>query len=146
MDKTPHTWTTLIQPYLFFEGRCEEAIEFYRKALGAEVTMMMRFKESPEPPQPGMCPPNSGEKIMHASLKIGEGIVLLSDGRCGGKSNFGGFSLSIVLPDEAKIDKFFNALAEGGQIVMPLTKTFFSPRFGMVTDRFGVCWMLLIQH
>src|SRR6478672_13330802 len=110
MDKTQHTFTTLVQPYLFFEGRSEEAIEFYRRALGAEVTMMMRFKESPEPPQPGMCPPDSGEKIMHASLRIGECTVMLSDGRCSGKSNFGGFSLSLVLPDETKTTKFFNAL------------------------------------
>jgi PhnB protein len=145
MDKTEHAWTALVQPYLYFDGRSEEAIEFYRKAIDAEVTMLMRFKDSPEPPQPGMCPPNSGEKIMHASLKVGEGVILLSDGRCGGKANFSGFALALLLKDQTKVGRYFNALAENGQIIMPLAKTFFSPQFGMVADRFGVCWSLLAQ-
>jgi PhnB protein len=145
MEKTEHVWTGLVQPYLFFDGRCEEAIEFYKRAVGAEVTRMMRFKENPEPAGAGGCAPNSGEKIMHASLKIGEGVVMLSDGKCTGKPNFEGFSLSIILPDLKKIDRFFAALSEGGQVIMPLTKTFYAARFGMVTDRFGVCWMLLVE-
>src|SRR5438128_5695654 len=131
-----------VQPYLNFDGRCEEAIEFYRKALGAEVTMLMRFKDSPEPPQPGMCPPGSGDKVMHASFRIGDTTVMASDGRCEGRPSFQGFSLSLTVPDEAEADRLFAALANGGQVRMPLAKTFFSPRFGMVADRFGVSWMI----
>src|SRR5262245_5926544 len=129
-----------VQPYLFFDGRCEEAINFYRQTLGAEVLMLMRYKDSPEPPQPGMVPPGGENKVMHASLQIGETTVMLSDGQCGGRPSFQGFSLSLTLstPDEA--DKFFAALAKGGQVRMPLSKTFFSPRFGMLADQFGVGW------
>ena len=130
-----------VQPYLFFDGRCEEAIAFYRRALGAEVEMMMRFKDAPEP---GMSPPGSADKVMHASLKIGGSMVLASDGHCGGKPSFQGFSLSITAPDAAEAERLFAALGEGGQVQMPLTKTFFSPRFGMVADRFGVSWMVIV--
>jgi len=133
-----------VQPYLFFEGRCEEAIEFYRKALGAEVEMLMRFKDSPEPPQPGMCAPGSGDKVMHASFRIGETTVMASDGRCQGQPSFQGFSLSLTVPNEAEAERLFGALGAGGQVQMPLTKTFFSPRFGMVADRFGVAWMIVV--
>lgn len=133
-----------IESYLFFDGRCEEAIEFYQRTLGAEVQMMMRFKESPEPPQPGMCPPNSENKIMHATIRIGETSVMLSDGRCSGKPDFQGFALSITVPTETEADRLFNALSDGGQVHMPLAKTFFSPRFGMTADRFGVCWMIMV--
>jgi PhnB protein len=144
MTPTKNNPAKLVQPYLFFDGRCEEAIEFYRQALGAEVVMLMRFKDSPEPPQPGMCPPGSGEKVMHATLRIGDTMVMASDGRCEGKPNFQGFSLSLTVPTEAEAERFFTALTQGGQVVQPLTKTFFSPRFGMVNDRFGVCWMVLV--
>jgi PhnB protein len=135
----------LIEPYLFFEGRCEEAIEFYRQALGAEVEMIVRYEESPEPPPPDMVPPGSEKKIMHAGLRIGGALVMLSDGNCSGKTSFGGFSLSITVPDAETADRFFNALAEDGQVQMPLGETFWSPRFGMVADRFGVGWMIS-QH
>ena len=133
-----------VQPYLFFDGRCEEAVEFYRKALGAEVTMLMRFKDSPEPPAPGMVPPGAGDKVMHLSFRIGETTVLASDGRCVGQPSFQGFSLSLTVPDDAEAERLFAALGEGGQVQMPLTKTFFSPRFGMVADRFGVGWMIVV--
>jgi PhnB protein len=133
-----------IEPYLFLNGRCEEAVEFYKKALGAEVLMLMRFKESPEPPQPGMIPPGSENKIMHVSLRIGDATVMASDGRCGGQPSFQGFALSLTVPNEAKADRLFSALADGGQVQMPLAKTFFSPRFGMVADRFGVSWMIIV--
>ena len=133
-----------IQPYLFFDGRCEEAIEFYRQALGAEVTMLMRVKDSPEPPQPGMMPPGSDEKVMHASLRIGDATVMASDGRCLGQANFQGFALSITAPDDAQAERLFAALGEGGQVQMPMSKTFFSSRFGMVADRFGVGWMVIV--
>jgi PhnB protein len=133
-----------IQPYLFFNGRCEEAIDFYKKALGAEVTMLMRFKDSPEPPAPGMVPPGSENKIMHATLRIGGAVVMASDGHCTGNATFQGFSLSLAVPDAATTDRLFAALAEGGQVQMPLSKTFWSPRFGMVTDRFGVGWMITV--
>jgi PhnB protein len=135
-----------VQPYLFFDGRCEEALDFYRKALGAEVAMLMRFKDSPEPQQPGMCPPGSENKVMHTSFRIGDTTVMASDGRCMGKPSFQGFSLSVTARDDAEAERIFAALGEGGQVQMPMTKTFFSSRFGMVADRFGVSWMLIVQQ
>jgi PhnB protein len=131
----------LVQSYLFFDGRCEEAIEFYKKALGAKVDLMMRNKESPEPPPPGMTP--APEKIMHASFRIGDTQVMASDGHATGKPTFQGFSLSISVADEGKARQCFNALADGGKVQMPLTKTFFSPSFGMLADKFGVTWMVM---
>lgn len=136
--------TRTIEPYLFFNGSCEEAIEFYRKALGAEVEMMMRFKESPEPPPPGTVPPGFENKIMHASFRIDQARVLASDGCSTEKPSFQGFSLSLSVPNEKEADRVFGALADGGQVKMPLTKTFWSPRFGMVEDRFGIGWMINI--
>ena len=133
-----------IQPYLFFNGRCEEAIAFYRKALGAEVEMMMRFKDSPEPMPPGAVAPGFGDKVMHASLRIGGALLMASDGMGAGELAFQGFSLSIDAPDTAGADRMFNALAEGGVVKMPLGKTFWSPYFGIVADRFGVSWMVTL--
>jgi PhnB protein len=133
-----------VEPYLFFEGRCDEAIAFYRKALGAEVTMLMRFKDSPEPPAPGMCAPGSENKVMHANLRIGDTMVMASDGRCQGKPGFQGFALSLAVPDDTAAERAFTALASDGQVQMPLAKTFFSSRFGMVADRFGVSWMIIV--
>jgi PhnB protein len=135
-----------IQPYLFFDGRCEEAVEFYRKALGAKVEMLMRYKDSPDPPPPGMVPPGSENKVMHSSLRIGNAVLMASDGHCQGKPSFQGFSLSRDASSEAEADRLFNALADGGQVRMPLGKTFFSPRFGMVADRFGVAWMVIVPQ
>ncbi|HEX6827441.1 MAG TPA: VOC family protein [Burkholderiales bacterium] len=132
-----------VEPYLFFDGRCEEAVEFYRSKLGAEVTMLLRYKDSPEPPQPGMVPPGSGDKIMHSSFRIGDTTVMASDGNCQGRPSFQGFSLSITAPDETAAERLFAALSDGGQVQMPLTKTFFSPSFGMVADRYGVSWMII---
>ncbi len=134
-----------LTPYLFFDGRCEEAIQFYKKTLDAKVEMMMRFNESPEPPPPGMVPPGSESKIMHAALRIGDTTVMASDGHAGGKPKFEGFSLSLNAKDEAEADRLFNALADGGQVQMPLGKTFFAKRFGMVADRFGVGWMIIVE-
>jgi len=134
-----------IEPYLFFEGRCDEAVEFYRQALGAEVGALMRYKESPEPHQPGALPPGSENKVMHGVLRIGDTTVMVSDGRCSGKPDFRGFALTINAPDVAQADRMFSALADGGQVQMPLAKTFFAPRFGMVTDRFGVLWMIIVM-
>ena len=131
-----------VQPYLFFDGRCEEAVEFYRKTLGAEVQMLMRYSESPEPHQPGMVAPGSENKVMHMSLRIGDSIVLGSDGRNTGKPNFQGFSLSLSVANDAEAERLFGALSAGGQVHVPLTKTFFSSRFGMLADRFGVGWMI----
>ena len=136
----------LIQPYLFFDGRCEEAVEFYKKALGAKVEMLMRYKEAPDPPPPGMVAPGSENKVMHASMRIGDAVVMASDGGCNGKPAFEGFSLSITVPDAAAANRVFNALAEGGQVQMPLGKTFWAPLFGMVADRFGVGWMVSAEH
>ena len=133
----------LVQPYLFFDGRAEEAVDFYRKTVGAEVTMLMRFKDSPDP---SMSPPDSpnANKVMHMSLKIGDSTVLGSDGRCMGQANFQGFALSLTAANEAEATKLFAALGEGGQVQMPLTKTFFSPAFGMLADRFGMSWMVYV--
>jgi PhnB protein len=131
----------LIQPYLFFGGRCEEALEFYRQAIGAEVEMVMRFDESPEPPPPGTVPEGYENKVMHASSRVGESVVMASDG-CGEEPGFQGFNLSIAVETEAEADRVFSALAERGEVNMPLSKTFWSPRFGMLTDRFGVNWMV----
>ena len=133
-----------IESYLFFNGRCEEAIEFYKRAIGAEVVMMMRNKESPEPPPPGMLPPGSENKVMHATLRIGSSNLMLSDGRCDGKPVFNGFSLSLDAANEAEAERLFAALGDGGTVQMPLTKTFWSPKFGMVADRFGVGWMVSV--
>jgi PhnB protein len=132
-----------IQPYLFFEGRCEEAIEFYKKAVGASVEMLMRFKQAPDQ---SMISPGSGEKVMHAAIKIGDATVLASDGRNTGKPSFQGFSLTIYAKSEAEADKMFNALGDGGEVRMPLAKTFFSPRFGMLADKFGVGWMVIVAQ
>jgi PhnB protein len=132
-----------IQPYLFFEGRTEEALAFYRQALGAEVVMLMRYKESPEPAQGpgGSTPP--GDKVMHSTIKIGDSLVMASDGMCSGKPHFGGFSLSYPAKDAADAKRRFDALAAGGQVTMPLGETFFAKAFGMVTDKFGVAWMVM---
>lgn len=134
---------TVIQPYLFFGGNCEEAIEFYKKALGAEVEMLMRHKDNPEPCEDFPIPDGFEEKVMHASFKIGDNTIMASDG-CGEASKFEGFSLSLAVMTEGEADKAFNALSEGGNVVMPLSKTFWSPKFGMVTDRFGVNWMVSV--
>ena len=130
-----------IQPYLSFNGRCEEAIDFYRKALGAEVSMMLRFKQSPDQ---SMISPENAEKIMHADLKIGDGVMLMSDGMCTGTTKFEGIALSFTVADEAEAQRRFNALADGGEVRMPLAKTFFSPSFGMLQDKFGVGWMIYV--
>ncbi len=134
-----------VQPYLFFDGRCEEAVEFYRRALGAEVEMLMRYRESPDPPPPGMVAPGSEDKVMHASLRIGESVVMASD-ECsiGAQPTFDGFSLSISVADAAEAKRRFDALADGGKVTMPLGRTFWSPCFGMLTDRFGVGWMVSV--
>jgi len=134
---------TSVQPYLFFGGRCEEALEFYRSALGAEVEMLSRFKDAPEP---GMAQPGMEDKVMHASLRIGETILMASDGRCDSELRFDGFSLSIIVPNEEKAESVFNSLAEGGKVTMPLEKTFWAPKFGMLEDRFGVGWMVSVDH
>jgi len=131
-----------VTPYLFLDGRCEEAIEFYKKTLGAKVEMMMRFKESPDP---GMCPAGGENKIMHSCVKIGGTSVMASDGRNQGKPKFEGFALSINAKDEAEADRTFAALADGGKVQMPLEKTFFAKRFGMVADKFGVGWMVIVE-
>jgi PhnB protein len=132
-----------VQPYLFFDGRCEEAIEFYRKTIGAQVGMLMRFKDSPEPCPEGAVPPGSENKVMHASLQLGATTVMASDGRCTGAPSFHGFSLSLDAASDAEAKRLFDALSEGGQVQMPLDKTFFASSFGMVADKFGVSWMVI---
>ncbi len=133
----------IVQPYVFFDGKCEEALEFYKKGLGAEVNMLMRYKDSPEPPPPG-CGPTDSNKVMHAQFRIGETVILGSDGRATGNPKFEGFALAVTVKTEAEAEKAFNALANGGKVEQPLAKTFFSARFGMVEDKFGVFWMVLV--
>lgn len=134
-----------VEPYLFFDGRCEEAIEFYRKAIGAEVTALMRYQDSPEPPPPGAVQPGSENKVMHANLRIGDSTVMASDDCSGAQVRPQGFSLTLIAADAAEADRLFDALADGGQVHMPLGQTFFSPRFGMLADRFGVSWMIYTE-
>jgi PhnB protein len=133
-----------VQSYLFFNGRCEEAIEFYKKALGAKVEMLMRFKDNPEKPS-AECMPVDLNKVMHSCVRIGDTAVMASDGMAQGNPEFKGFSLSINAKDEAEARRLFDALAEGGNVHQPLVKTFFSPSFGMVADKFGVGWMVIVE-
>jgi len=130
-----------IQPYLFFDGRCDEALAFYQKALGAKFEMLMRFKENPSP---AANPPGSDDKVMHSCIRIGDAAVMASDGNCAGKPSFQGFSLSLTAKDVPEARRLFAALGEGGQVQMPFAQTFFSPGFGMVADRFGVSWMVIV--
>jgi PhnB protein len=131
----------VVQPYLFFDGRCEEAIEFYKKALGATVDMLMRFKDSPDQ---SMVSPASKDKVMHSTIRIGDSIIMASDGDCKGQGKFAGFSLSLTPGTEADAKRIFTGLSEGGAVRMPLTKTFFSPCFGMLADKFGIGWMIMV--
>lgn len=135
-----------VQAYLFFDGRCEEAIEFYKQTLGAKLGMLMRFRESPEASAPGMVPPGAEDKVMHAAFTIGDTLVMASDGNCTGKPSFSGFALSITATSETEAKRLFDALAKDGQVQMPLTKTFFSPAFGMLADRFGMNWMVVVEQ
>ena len=134
---------TIVQPYLFFGGRCEEALAFYGSALNAEVIMVMRFNESPQPIPSEMLQAGFESKVLHSSFRIGETILMASDG-CNDKSSFSGFSLSLSVPSEAEADRVFALLAEAGQVTMPLGKTFWSPRYGMLIDRFGIGWMVMV--
>jgi PhnB protein len=131
-----------VQSYLIFNGRCEEALEFYKKALGAKVEMMMRFKEAPE----GQCTPTQGDKIMHSSLRIGDTVLMASDGMVQGQPEFKGISLTLNPKTESEAERLFAALSEGGQVQQPLIKTFFSPKFGAVADKFGVSWMVVVEQ
>ena len=132
-----------LQPYLFFDGRCQEAIDFYRRTVGAEPKMVMRWKDAPDK---AMCTPANENKVMHAQVQIGDTEVMMSDGRCTGQPKFEGFSLTVSVPNEAEADRVFKALGDGGEVRMPLEKTFFSPRFGMLADKFGVGWMVLVAN
>jgi PhnB protein len=131
-----------IEPYLFFDGRCDEAIDFYKAVFGAQIGMLMRWKDSPDK---SMCTPSNENKVMHSSVTIGDSRVMMSDGRNTGSPKFEGFALAVNAKDEADADRMFNALANGGQVTMPLSKTFFSPRFGMVADKFGMHWMITVE-
>jgi PhnB protein len=137
---THHTAT--VQPYLFFDGKCEEAMEFYKTALGAQVEMLMHFKDSPD--TSNLTPGTEG-KVMHAAFRIGETQVLASDGHCAGTPSFQGFGLTLNAKDDAEAEKMFTAVGKGGTVMQPLTKTFFASKFGMVTDRFGVMWLVIAE-
>lgn len=139
-----------VQPYLSFEGRAEEALDFYTKAVGAQVNVKMRFKEAPPMEASdqgcgdmGAPPANTGEKIMHSEFKIGDSLIMASDGFCSGKANFAGVSLAIQAKDDAEAKRIFDGLATGGQVQQPLIKTFFATSFGVLADKFGVSWMVV---
>lgn len=134
--------TVTVQPYLFFDGKCEEALEFYKSTIGAKVDMLMRFKEAPDQSQ---MQPNTGEKVMHAAFHVGTTQVLASDGHCAGKPSFQGFGLALNAKDDAEAEKLFTAVGKGGQVMQPLTKTFFASKFGMVADKFGIMWMVIAE-
>lgn len=134
-----------VQAYLFFDGRCEEALEFYRTAIGAKDVNIMRYKDSPEQ-QPGMVPPGAENKVMHSSFRVGDTLVMASDGHCKGQPKFEGFSLVVNVASTGEAERVFGALGNGGKVTMPLTKTFFSPLFGMLQDRFGVNWMVIVEE
>lgn len=131
-----------VQPYVFFEGKCDEALEFYKRALGAKVTALMRWKEAPDQ---SMIAPGRENQVMHSSFQVGETEILASDGRGTGKPTFQGFALTITAPNDAEAKRIFNALADGGQVQMPLEKTFFASSFGMAADKFGVGWMVIVD-
>lgn len=131
-----------VQPYLYFDGGCEEAIEFYKTALGAEVKALMYYRESPEPE---MRSPATDDKVMHACIRVGDAEIMLSDGRCEGKRSFQGFSLALTVKDVAEAERLFQVLSDGGQVEMPMMETFWSPRFGMAADRYGLSWMVMVQ-
>jgi len=130
-----------VQPYIFFDGKCDEALEFYKRTLGAKVNALLRFKEAPDQ---SMITPGSANKVMHSAFQIGETEILASDGECAGKPNFQGFSLTITAPNDSEAKRIFNALADGGQVRMPLDKTFFASSFGMAADKFGIGWMVIV--
>lgn len=132
-----------IQPYIFFGGRCEEALEFYKSALGAEVEILMHFNESPDPVPPGKLAPGFEKKVMHTTFRIGNTKIMASDG-CDEGSGFAGFSLALTVKTEADAYRAFESLSDGGKVSMPLTKTFWSPCYGMLTDKFGICWMVMV--
>ena len=134
------------QIYLFFDGRTDEALAFYKKTLGIEVEMLMRFKDAPGPDDPNCPPPPKPDAVMHSSFKLGGQTIMASDGNCGGKAEFKGFSLSLAVKTEGEAEKLFAALSEGGQVTQPLIQTFFSPKFGMLQDKFAVGWMVLVSQ
>jgi PhnB protein len=140
---SPREEAVKVEPYLFFNGRADEAIQFYQDTLGARVEMLLRFKESPEPPPPGVDAAELADKVMHASLIVGETRIMASDGCGTGTTSFAGVSLSVQVPTATEAERLFAALGEGGSVQMPLTPTFFSAGFGMVADRFGVNWMVV---
>lgn len=139
-----------VQSYLSFEGRCDEAIAFYKRALGAEVVQLMRYSDAPEMPAgeaeagcAGGMP--AADKVMHSVLRIGETELMASDGRCSGQAEFKGIMLALSASTDAEARQWFGALSDGGQVMQPLTPTFFSSSFGMLTDRFGIGWMLVVD-
>ena len=134
-----------VEPYLFFDGRCDEAIEFYKKQLGAKVNMLMRYKDAPPAPSGGSIAPGTENKVMHGSLQIGDSTVLVSDGHCKNQPKFDGFALTLHAANDADAKRLFEALSNGGKVTMPMNKTFFASSFGMLTDRFGVMWMVIVQ-
>lgn len=134
-----------VQPYLFFSGRCEEALNFYHNAVSAQIGMVMRFNESPTPPPPGTLQPGFENKVMHSEFKIGESTILASDG-CDDKTKPSGFSLALIAANESEANRTFDGLSKDGSIQMPLTKTFWSPSYGMLTDKFGISWMVMVLN
>ncbi|MFI5093961.1 MAG: VOC family protein [Candidatus Acidiferrales bacterium] len=129
-----------LNPYLLFNGQCEEAFKFYEKCLGGKIEMLSTFGDSPMAKQ---VPPEWYGKVMHASLKLGDGMILMgSDPPPDNYQVPQGFSVSLSVKDPAETERIFNELAQDGKVTMPIQKTFWSPRFGMLVDRFGIPWIL----
>jgi PhnB protein len=135
-----------VTPYLYFNGRCEEALSFYQQTIGARVECQMRFSDCPGELDPNMVPPGTEHRIMHAAFKLGETTIFAADGCASAEMKPAGFGLSLQTPDVAEAEQLFNALAWEGEVRMAMTKTFFSPSFGIVVDKFGVNWLIYVPQ
>jgi len=127
-----------VQTYLFFDGRCEEAIEFYKAVFGADLLYSMRFREGP----PNLVTAENEEKIFHATMRFGETVINLSDDLKQERGSFGGFAILAHLDNDASAEEAFESLQEGGRVGMPIQEVFWASRYGIVTDRFGVTWKI----
>jgi PhnB protein len=129
-----------IDPYLNFNGNCEEAFHFYEKALGGKIEMLLKYNQAPA--GGGPTPPGFENKVMHVRLSVGQQIIMASDAPPGHFSPMQGFNVSLMFDDKAQAERVFNALADKGKVMMPFAQTFWAEGFGMLTDRFGTPWMV----
>lgn len=135
----------ITKPYLYLSGQCDEALAFYQQHLGATISMLIRFNESPKP-LPTDLPDGYEDKVMHCEFSVGDMSIMASDGCKESTGEFRGFSLTLTIADEAYARQAFQALSEGGEVNMPLSETFWSPLYGQVTDKFGISWMIMLPE